>query len=118
MIRERVRRLPGGNTVVRVAVFLLGLALIALGLVLSVLPGPFTIPFVLLGLVVWALEFAWAERWLEKAKGQAHDAWDDAKAHPLKAGLVTGGGILVLVAALVLASRFDLVDHAKSFVGA
>ncbi|MCU1602300.1 MAG: hypothetical protein JWO22_3009 [Frankiales bacterium] len=118
MIRERVRRLPGGNTLVRVAVFTLGLAFIALGLVLSVLPGPFTIPFLLLGLLTWALEFAWAERWLDKAKSQARDAWDDARAHPFKASLVTGGGIVLLLVGIVLASRYGLVDHAKSLVGA
>lgn len=118
MIREKVRRLPGGNTLVRVVVFLLGLAFIVLGLVLSVLPGPFTIPFLLLGLLTWALEFAWAERWLDKARDQAREAWDDAKAHPVKASLVTGGGIVALAVALVLASQYDLVDHARSLVGA
>ncbi|MDX6216108.1 MAG: hypothetical protein QOG99_1692 [Frankiales bacterium] len=116
MIRDRVRRLPGGNTLVRVGVFLLGLAFIALGLALSVLPGPFTIPFVLLGLVVWALEFAWAERWLDRARRQSRSAWEDAKAHPWRAGLVTGGGILLLVVGLVLMSRYDLLNHAKSVI--
>ena len=116
-MRERVRRLPGGNTLVRVVVFLLGLFFILLGLALSVLPGPLTIPFVLLGLVIWAAEFAWAERLVERAKEQARDAWDGARAHPWRAGFVTGGGIVLLVVALVLASRYELVDHARSALG-
>ncbi|MCU1624076.1 MAG: hypothetical protein JWL79_2921 [Frankiales bacterium] len=100
----------------RVGVFLLGLTFVALGLALSVLPGPFTIPFVLLGLVVWALEFAWAERWLDRARRQSRTAWADAKAHPWRAGLVTSGGILLLVVGLVLMSRYDLLNHAKSVI--
>lgn len=112
-----MRRLPGGNTVVRVAVFLLGLFFILLGLALSVLPGPLTIPPVLLGLVIWALEFAWAERLVERARKQAGEAWDAARAHPWRAGAVTGSGVVLLVIALVLASRFELLDRATSLLG-
>jgi hypothetical protein len=111
-----VRRLPGGNAIVRVAVFLLGLFFILLGLALSVLPGPLTIPPVLLGLLIWSLEFAWAERWVDRARGQAQQAWEAAKAHPWRAGLVTGGGVVLLVVGLVLASKYELVDRAKSLV--
>ena len=42
-------------------VFVLGGTLIITGLLLIVLPGPFTLPLVVLGLVVLAFEFAWAE---------------------------------------------------------
>lgn len=116
-MRDRVRRLPGGNTLVRVTVFLVGLFFILLGIVLSVLPGPLTIPFVLLGFVIWAAEFAWAERLVERAKAQATDAWEAAKAHPWRAGLVTGGGIALLVVAIVLADRYELLDRARSALG-
>jgi hypothetical protein len=37
---------------------------------LVVLPGPFTLPLVILGLLVLALEFAWADRMLDKVKAQ------------------------------------------------
>jgi uncharacterized membrane protein YbaN (DUF454 family) len=116
-VRERVRRLPGGNTLVRTAVFVLGLFFVLLGLALSVLPGPLTIPFVLLGLVIWAAEFAWAERLVVRAREQASQAWDSAKAHPWRAGLVTGTGIALLAVGLVLASRYELVERARSLVG-
>ena len=41
---------------------LIGGTLIVTGLLLIVLPGPFTLPLIVLGLVVLALEFAWAQR--------------------------------------------------------
>lgn len=40
----------------------IGGTLIALGLALIVLPGPFTMPLIAVGLVVLSSEFAWAER--------------------------------------------------------
>ena len=45
--------------------------MIGLGLFLIILPGPFTMPFVILGLIVLAAEFAWAEALLIKAKHHA-----------------------------------------------
>lgn len=116
-MRDRLRRLPGGNVLVRVAVFLAGLFFVLLGLALSVLPGPLTIPFVLLGLVIWAAEFAWAERLVDRARNQAREAWEAARAHPWRAGLVTGGGVVLLVVGLVLASRYELLDRARSALG-
>ncbi len=52
-------------------VLVIGLTLIAIGGVLIVLPGPFTLPFVIGGLIVLAAEFAWAESLLLKAKNSA-----------------------------------------------
>jgi len=49
----------------------IGFTLIAIGGVLIVLPGPFTLPFVIAGLIVLAAEFAWAESLLKKAKDSA-----------------------------------------------
>lgn len=48
--------------------FSIGSFLVLSGLVLIVLPGPFTMPLVIAGLFVLAVEFAWAERFLAKAK--------------------------------------------------
>jgi hypothetical protein len=52
-------------------VFTVGATLIISGLVLIILPGPFTMPLVILGLVILAAEFAWAERLLMKARHHA-----------------------------------------------
>ena len=52
-------------------VLVIGLTLILIGTVLIVLPGPFTMPFVIAGLFILALEFAWAERILVESRNQA-----------------------------------------------
>ena len=52
-------------------VLVIGLTLIVIGGLLIVLPGPFTLPFVIAGLVVLAAAFVWAERILERTKHQA-----------------------------------------------
>ena len=54
----------------RTIVLVIGFTLITLGLLLVVLPGPFTLPLVILGLFILALEFAWADRMLDKVKAQ------------------------------------------------
>jgi hypothetical protein len=49
-------------------VLVIGATLIITGLLLIVLPGPFTMPLLVLGLVVLALEFAWAEAMLIRVR--------------------------------------------------
>ena len=56
----------------KVIAFSIGSFLVLAGLVLIVLPGPFTMPLVIAGLFVLAVEFAWAERFLAKAKVHAN----------------------------------------------
>jgi drug/metabolite transporter (DMT)-like permease len=55
----------------QIIAFSVGSFLVLAGLVLIVLPGPFTMPLVIAGLIVLAAEFAWAERFLAKAKAHA-----------------------------------------------
>ena len=55
----------------KIIAFSVGSFLVLTGLVLIVLPGPFTMPLVIAGFFVLAVEFAWAERLLAKAKGHA-----------------------------------------------
>jgi drug/metabolite transporter (DMT)-like permease len=52
-------------------VLVIGFTLIAIGAVLIVLPGPFTLPFVIGGLFVLAAEFTWAKLLLTKAQESA-----------------------------------------------
>lgn len=87
--------------------------LIALGLALAVLPGPLTLPPVLLGLFVWALEFAFAERLLRRARRQADAAWSAARAHPWRSGSLTVGGLALAVTAGWLVVQHDLVSRAR-----
>ncbi len=69
--RHRTRELPRTTAVKqtrRLGVLALGGSLIALGMALIVLPGPFTIPPVLLGLTVLSWEFGWAKRLKHKLR--------------------------------------------------
>jgi drug/metabolite transporter (DMT)-like permease len=68
-VKEKWLLLPKGLR--QVIAFSIGSFLVLAGLVLIVLPGPFTMPLVIAGLFVLAIEFAWAERFLAKAKGHA-----------------------------------------------
>ena len=52
-------------------VLVIGFTLIAIGGVLIILPGPFTLPFVIGGLFVLAAEFTWAKSLLTKAQDSA-----------------------------------------------
>lgn len=115
--RARLRRTPGGAQLLQVLVFLFGLAFILLGIALIALPGPLTIPPILLGLYIWSTEFAWADRLLDRAKASAREAWANAKAQPVISGLVTFGGIAALIFGLYLVSRHDLIDKAREAVG-
>ena len=77
--RARVRRTPGGRLLLKAGALVVGLAFIALGFALVVLPGPLTIPPILVGLYVLSTEFAWADRLLQRAKASAAEAWEGAK---------------------------------------
>lgn len=49
-------------------VLLVGTTIVLLGLALIVLPGPFTLPLLLLGFAILGTEFAWAASALDKTK--------------------------------------------------
>jgi uncharacterized protein (TIGR02611 family) len=65
--RNWVRRLPGGRLIWKIGIALVGLVIVALGLLLIPLPGPGW-AIVLLGLAAWATEFGWAQRLLRRAR--------------------------------------------------
>ena len=69
-VRDRIRSKPGLREAYRVGVFVLGLLCIAAGIGLAALPGPLTIPPVLLGLYIWSTEFQFAHRLLRELQGQ------------------------------------------------
>ena len=56
------------KSIKRIAVMVFGGTVLAIGIALIVLPGP---AFIVLpaGLAILATEFAWARRWLNKARG-------------------------------------------------
>ena len=95
-----MRSKPGIGQAYRVGVFVAGLLCIALGFALAVLPGPLTIPPVLLGLWIWSTEFRFAERFFDSFKRKAQDAWIHAKAHPGSSAAITIGGLAAAVVAM------------------
>jgi hypothetical protein len=115
--RDRVRRTPGGRQFLKIAVFLLGLFFVLLGVALAALPGPLTIPPILLGVWIWSSEFAWAERLLDRVRRSAQEAWENAKRRPLVSALLTGSGLVALGVGVWLVTRYELVDRAREAVG-
>jgi len=112
-----MRRTRGLRHVWRSAVFLVGLLCIAAGGALVVLPGPLTIPPIVLGLWIWSTEFEWAHRMFAAARKKGHEAWEQAKRHPVASVFVTGGGLLVAGAIVWAVGHFHLVERAKEYVG-
>jgi len=63
----------------RIVIFVVGVALVLLGVALIPLPGPFSIPLMIAGLAVLATEYVWAERALDLVKDKAKQASQAAK---------------------------------------
>ena len=115
--RARLRAKPGIRHAYRAGVFLLGLCFIALGIALALLPGPLTIPPVLLGLWIWSTEFRWAKRLFQSFQKKAQEAWAHAKQRPVSSALITVGGLVLAGVAFWAVAHFQLVDKAKSAIG-
>ena len=100
---ERIRRTPTGRLVLKIAVGVVGALLVALGIVLIPFPGPGW-AVVILGLAVWALEFAWAKRLLEFTKRQVRSwtRWIARQTVPVRLAVGTAG--LIAVAGIVWTS--------------
>ncbi|RZU32411.1 PGPGW domain-containing protein [Blastococcus saxobsidens] len=115
--RERVHSNPAVALTWRVAVFTAGLLLVMLGIALTVLPGPLTIPPVLAGLWVWSTEFDWARRFFAVFRRKAVAAWRHARQHPVSSLAVTVGGLAAAAAVLWAVGHFQLVDRATAALG-
>ena len=66
--RARVRAMPGGFVIWRVGVTILGVAVVAIGIVLLPLPGPGWV-IIFGGFGILASEYAWAARLLKWLRG-------------------------------------------------
>jgi hypothetical protein len=115
--RHRMRTNSAVRPFYRGGVFLLGLIFIAAGIGLAVLPGPLTIPPVLLGLYIWSTEFAFAERFFESFKEKGRDAWEHAQRHPIPSALATAFGLVTAAAAMWAVAHFDLVQKGRDALG-
>lgn len=114
--RARVRRRPGGALLLKGGTLLLGLACVAVGVALVPLPGPLTIPPVLLGLYILAAEFVWADRLLDRAKASADEAWQSARRRPVASAVMTGGGLVLAAVAVWAVLRYDILQRGQDLV--
>ena len=107
-VRERRERHRERNRVYRIGFALAGFLVCAAGVVMLVTPGP-GIPVVILGLAMLALEFAWAERWLERLLDRMGQAVDQvAQGSPARRAALLGTGIVALAAIVVMIVLWDI----------
>jgi uncharacterized protein (TIGR02611 family) len=107
-VRERRERHRQRSRIVRAAVALAGFVVVLAGLAMIPLPGPGLL-IVAAGLAILALEFAWAERWLERTIEQVDAAGDKVKRASRAQQIILGLLVVLAVAAVVtLAYAWDL----------
>ena len=100
-VRARRDRHKERHRLYRIGFAVAGFVVLAAGLVMLVTPGP-GVAAIILGLGMLALEFAWAERWLERLINRAEQAVDQVtKGSPVRRAIlfVVGGiaGLAILV---------------------
>lgn len=97
--RRKIRSNPQMHLIYRIFIGVVGLLVLVLGLILVPFPGPGWL-IVLLGVAIWASEFAWAQRLLKRARHflKVWTSWVQAQAWWVKVLAVLG--IAILVAAL------------------
>jgi uncharacterized membrane protein YbaN (DUF454 family) len=105
------------RTLRKVVLFVAGLLLIITGLVLVVLPGPLTIPPILLGLWLWSLEFEFARHWLHPIKVKGGQAWEQAKEKPVHTTVVTVLGLIGAAVLVWVTFRYHFVARGRDVVG-
>ena len=107
-VRARRERHKERSRLYRLGFALLGLVVCAAGVVMLVTPGP-GIPVLIVGLAMLALEFAWAERWLERILDRAELAVEQVThGSPVRRAIVLGAGVVALVAIAVMVAVWDL----------
>ena len=109
-LQERKERHQHRGRLQRVGVVVFGFLIVLLGIVMSGpgVPGP-GILVILVGLSFLALEFDWAERWLERAIIWADRAAERAEAAPRWQKVLSGVlGALVIAAFVTAAILWDI----------
>ncbi len=107
-VRARQARHRQRNRVYRVAFAVAGFLVVLAGLIMLVTPGP-GIAVIILGLGMLALEFAWAERWLERVLSKAEAAVEQvAQGSPWQQALVALVGAFVAIATLAIFFFWDI----------
>ncbi|HSX67096.1 PGPGW domain-containing protein [Nocardioides sp.] len=78
-LHERLHANPVTGLVTKIVVSVIGLAVLAAGVVMMVTPGPGLVG-IAAGLAILATEWDWADRWVKAARQKAREAADKARA--------------------------------------
>jgi uncharacterized protein (TIGR02611 family) len=96
---RRERHLQHGRAY-RIGFTALGILVTLAGLAMLLLPGPAFV-VIPIGLAMLAMEFAWAERALEKALVQAEKAQESAKQASTLSKVLSAAAVVLVIAAVV-----------------
>ena len=107
-VRARQERHRQRHRLYRIGFAALGFLVLAAGIVMLVTPGP-GIPAIILGLAMLALEFAWAERWLERLLNRVEQAAEEIRqSGPAKRVALIAAGVLAVAAYIVIIVLWDV----------
>lgn len=107
-VRARQQRHRERNRIFRVAFAIAGFAVLLLGVIMLFTPGPGW-AVIVLGLGMLALEFAWAERALERAIDQIERAADQVKkGSSVRGAAVLSVGVVALAALIAMVALWDV----------
>ena len=77
-LHTRAHANPVTGLVTKVVVTCVGTLVVVAGLVMMVAPGP-GIVAIIVGLAILSTEWAWADRWVDRLRGYAHEAAEKAR---------------------------------------
>ena len=97
---DRFRTTPAGRLAVKVVIGAIGFIVIAAGIALLPLPGPGWL-IIFAGLAIWSLEFLWARRLHDFARGKVSSWTDWVKNQSLFVRVAVGLAALLFVAAVI-----------------
>jgi len=107
-VRARQQRHRERNRIFRVGFAIAGFAVLLLGVIMLFTPGPGW-AVIVLGLGMLALEFAWAERALERVIDQIERAADQVtKGSPFRRAALLSVGALALAALIAMVIVWDV----------
>jgi uncharacterized protein (TIGR02611 family) len=107
-VRARQERHRQRHRLYRIGFATLGFLVLAAGIVMLVTPGP-GIPVIVLGLTMLALEFAWAERWLERLLNRVEQAAEEVRqSSPAKRVALIAAGVLGVAAYIAIIVFWDI----------
>ena len=107
-VRARQERHRQRSRIVRVAFAIAGFVVLFAGLIMLFTPGPGWAA-IIFGLTMLALEFAWAERTLERVADQVERAADQVtKGSPIRRAAVFAVGALFLAGFVAIVVLYDI----------